>query len=201
MSARAIRFERTELAAVCGSPEQFPRDILPRVALSGRSNVGKSSLLNTLLGRKALARVSSSPGKTVTVNYYLVDGALYLVDLPGYGYARRSDDARRALARIADRFLTESRAMGTLKLVLQLVDLRVGPTGDDCTMLSYLAQTGTPTLLVATKADKPNKTDRERMLAAIAEHPLLPPGTQVLPFSSLTGEGKQPLRAAILARI
>ena len=127
----AINYSCADLALCVGTQAQFPRDPRPEIALSGRSNVGKSSLINTLLGRKSLARVSSAPGKTVTVNYYDVDGKLYLVDLPGYGYAKRAKEKKGAFGRLTDDFFTKNPSADALRLVIQLVDVRTGPTEDD----------------------------------------------------------------------
>ena len=184
-----LNVQNTTLAVTAGLPEQLVRDSLPQAAFSGRSNVGKSSLVNALLRRKKLARVSGEPGKTITINYYKVDGKLYLVDLPGYGYAKRSDAEQRRFARLTDGYLQENEQ---LKLVVQLIDLKVGPTEDDMMMLDWLVQTDTPFIIVATKADKPNKTDREKMLQYLGQF-----CDTVIPFSALKGEGRDDVMAAI----
>ena len=124
-----------------GLVSQFPRDSLPKVAFSGRSNVGKSSLINCILRRKSLARVSSSPGKTVTINFYNIDQKLYLVDLPGYGFAKRSVTERAFFSDLVDSYLTGDSAP---ELVVQLIDLKTGPSSDDNLMLSFLNNTGIP---------------------------------------------------------
>nr|MBQ4319396.1 YihA family ribosome biogenesis GTP-binding protein [Clostridia bacterium] len=184
-----LNVQNTTLAVTAGLPEQLVKDALPQAAFSGRSNVGKSSLVNALLRRKKLARVSGEPGKTITINYYKVDGKLYLVDLPGYGYAKRSDAEQRRFARLTDGYLQENEQ---LKLVVQLIDLKVGPTEDDMMMLDWLVQTDTPFIIVATKADKPNKTDREKMLKYLGQF-----CDTVIPFSALKGEGRDDVMAAI----
>ena len=184
-----LNVQNTTLAVTAGLPEQLVKDALPQAAFSGRSNVGKSSLVNALLRRKKLARVSGEPGKTITINYYKVDGKLYLVDLPGYGYAKRSDAEQRRFARLTDGYLQENEQ---LKLVVQLIDLKVGPTEDDMMMLDWLVQTDTPFIIVATKADKPNKTDREKMLQYLGQF-----CDTVIPFSALKGEGRDDVMAAI----
>lgn len=175
--------QNVELVISAGFPRQLIRDGLPQVAFSGRSNVGKSSALNKLLGRKSLARVSSTPGKTITANFFLVDRAFYLVDLPGYGFARRSDAEKKAWSRLTDGYFREN---GDLKMVLQLIDLKTGPSRDDEMMLDYLTSTETPFVVLATKADKPNKTDRKKNLDALQARVGSAP---VFAFSSLTGEG------------
>ena len=124
-----------------------------------------------------------------------------MVDLPGYGYAKRSEEEKRRFASLADRYLADSRKSGALRLVVQLVDMRIGPTTDDNTMLSYLQQSGIPCLLVATKADKLNKTEYTKMLGALQTHPLLPEGTKVIPFSALRPTAAEEIRREILAAI
>lgn len=124
-----------------------------------------------------------------------------MVDLPGYGYAKRSGEEKRRFASLADRYLSDSRESGALRLVVQLVDMRIGPTTDDNTMLSYLQQSGIPCLLVATKADKLNKTEYTKMLGALQTHPLLPEGTKVIPFSALRPTAAEEIRREILAAI
>ncbi len=192
----AVNFASTDLTMSAGLPSQFPGDPRPQIAFSGRSNVGKSSLINTLLGRRALARVSASPGKTITVNFYDVDKKLYFVDLPGYGFAKRSDAERRRFSTLTDGYFVKNPNLDRLRLVVQLVDIRIGPTNDDRMMIDFLMQCGIPFLIVAGKADKLSKT---AVANAVAELSAAYPGVTVLPFSSLNGTGKESLRAAILA--
>lgn len=188
-----LNTQNVKLRISAGQPKQFPRDAIPQVTFSGRSNVGKSSLINTLLGRKSLARVSSAPGKTITVNFYDVDGKLFLVDLPGYGYAKRTFEDKKQWSALTDGYFTNNPNIDLLSLVIQLIDIRVGITADDKMMIDFLAQSGLPFIIVATKSDKPNKTDRKKSLDTIASHPSVPEGTPIIPFSSLSGEGKQEL--------
>ncbi len=185
-----LNLQKANLLISAGDPKQFPGKPVPQIALSGRSNVGKSSLVNALLGRKALARVSSAPGKTITVNFYDVDGKLLLVDLPGYGFAKRPPQEKAKWSALTDGYFTQNRNIDRVELVLQLIDLKVGPTADDVMMLRYLAATELPFAVVATKTDKLNKTGRTAALEALAEHPDIPDGTPILPFSALSGEGK-----------
>ena len=173
------------LAVSAGRRDQLIRDGRCQIAFSGRSNVGKSSALNRLLGRKSLARVSSTPGKTVTVNFFDLDGACYLVDLPGYGFARRSEAEKQAWSRLTDSYF---RDHGDLALVLQMIDLKTGPSRDDETMISFLREEGVPFVIVATKLDKLNKTDREKNRKALEEAVFPVP---VFPFSAQTGEGAE----------
>lgn len=169
-----------------GRPDQIVHDGIPQIAFSGRSNVGKSSLINKLLNRKSLARVSGEPGKTVTLNYYNVDNSVYLVDLPGYGFARRSDADIKKWSALVESFFDNNHS---LDLVVQLVDLKVGLTRDDEGMLNWLCETGTPFVIAATKSDKLNATGRAASLKALEDSPFVPEETEIIPFSSKSGEG------------
>ncbi len=182
------------LKITAGLPTQFPYDGKPQIALSGRSNVGKSSLINTLIGRKSLARVSSEPGKTITVNFYEVNGDFYLVDMPGYGYAKRSPEDKKKWSALTDGYYTKDGSHGKLKAVAQLIDLKAGATENDLNMMEWLTESGLDWFIVATKADKLNKTDRQKALSKLSE---LVEGVDIIPFSSLKGEGK----AEVLGRI
>lgn len=185
MNLHSAAFERT--AAL---PEQLPPDDLPEVAFSGRSNVGKSSLINRLLGRRGLARTSATPGKTANINFYRLD-TLRLADLPGYGYAKVSQAERRRWNGLIQGYLDADR---DLRLVLQLVDMRHPPTKDDRMMIEYFVEAELPFLVVLTKADKLNRTERtsreEAMRAEFAEYD----GIRMIPFSAVTGEGVETLR-------
>ena len=192
----ALNTQNVSLKISAGLASQFPRDPKVQVAFSGRSNVGKSSLINSLLNRKSLARVSSAPGKTITVNFYDVDKKLYLVDMPGYGFAKRSPEDKKKWSALTDGYFTNNPNIDLLKLVIQLIDSRVGPTADDEMMLDFLSQTEIPYIVVATKVDKLNATERKKNLEAISSHPLVE-GIPVIPFSSLKGEGKEDLWKAI----
>ena len=185
------------LKITAGLPKQFPASPLPQIAFSGRSNVGKSSLINCLLGRKNLARVSGEPGKTITVNFYDLDGKLYLVDLPGYGYAKRSPEEKKRWSALTDGYFTSNPNIGALKLVIQLIDSRTGPTADDRDMLRYLAETGLPHIIAATKADKLNATETGKFLSGMGEDPLTAKIPLVL-CSSKSGLGRDALWKAIL---
>ncbi|MBQ8276576.1 MAG: YihA family ribosome biogenesis GTP-binding protein [Clostridia bacterium] len=189
----ALNLQKTSLRISAGEIRQFCSDPMPQVAFSGRSNVGKSSLINTLLGRKSLARVSASPGKTITINFYDIDKQLFFVDLPGYGFARRAPADKAKWSALTDGYFTRNPNLDRLSLVLQLVDAKVGVTADDAMMLSYLRQAELPFLVVATKVDKLNKTERQKAMDALRAHPEIPEETIILPFSSHTGEGKDEL--------
>ena len=168
-----------------------PAATKPEYAFIGRSNVGKSSLINALLGRKSLARVSSAPGKTITVNFYDIDQKLFFVDLPGYGFAKRTLEDKKVWSALTDGYFTANPNIDLLKLVLQLVDSRIGPTKDDEMMLDFLNQSGIPYIVVATKCDKLNATERKKSEELLASHPLIAEGTPILFFSALKNIGKQ----------
>ena len=185
MNIQSADFELT--AAL---PEQLPSSVLPEVAFSGRSNVGKSSLINRLVGRKALARTSATPGKTASINFYRLD-TMRLVDLPGYGYAKVSGAERKRWDSLIQGYLDADR---DLRLVLQLVDMRHPPSKEDQMMIDYFVAAEIPFVIVLTKADKLNKTERtaaEAMLeAALVDYD----GVLTVPFSAVTGEGTETLR-------
>ena len=183
---------RTTLKITAGDRSGFPNDKLVQIALSGRSNVGKSSLINTLIQRTGYARVSQTPGKTITVNFYEVDGRMYIVDLPGYGFAKRSPEDMRKFSALTDGYFTSNRNIDRLKLVIQLVDSRIGPTKDDEMMLAFLKDLNIQFCVVATKVDKLNATERKKNLEAISKHPLIV-GSEVIPFSALKNQGKEEL--------
>ena len=197
-----LNTQNVVLKMTAGRKDQFPRDGKVQIALSGRSNVGKSSLINTLLGRKSFARTSAQPGKTITINFYEVDKKLYLVDLPGYGYARRSADSRKVWAGLTNDYLEA----GTMQTVFQLIDLKVGPTEDDYMMIDWLNANKVPYVVVATKADKLNTTTRNANYNALVDHPLLNPPyadekIRVVMFSAQTGMGKNDLLAILSENI
>ncbi len=190
----ALNLNNVSLKITAGTVRQFPRSATPQIALAGRSNVGKSSLINTLLGRRALARVSSAPGKTITVNFYDVDGKLFLVDLPGYGYAKRPQEDKARWSELTDGYFTNNPSRDRIMLVLQLVDMRVGLTADDKMMLEWLTASGVPFAVAATKADKlQSKKARAESMEKILSCPAIPQGISVIPFSSVNGEGKDEL--------
>lgn len=187
-----LNTQNVKLRISAGRPNQFPGDPIPQVCFSGRSNVGKSSLINTLMGQKKLARVSSAPGKTITINFFEIDRKLFFVDLPGYGFAKRPPAEKAAWSALTDGYFTGNKNIDRLSLVLQLVDSRIGPTKDDEMMMNYLRESGLPYVVVLTKADKLNKTERGAILDTVQTHPLTHDVPHVL-FSSLSGEGKNEL--------
>ena len=194
----SINIQNSGLQISAGLPKQFPRKAIPQVAFSGRSNVGKSSLINTLLGRKSLARVSSAPGKTITINFYNVDEKLFLVDLPGYGFAKRPPAEKAAWSALTDGYFTNNPNVDLLKIVIQLIDARVGATKDDLMMLDWLIESEMPFLVVATKMDKLNKTEAAKVVESIRAQADIPDDVDIIPFSSETKEGKQTLWNRIL---
>jgi GTP-binding protein len=193
-----LNLNNVNLRISAGLPKQLPTDAMVQVTFSGRSNVGKSSLINSLLGRKSLARVSSSPGKTITINFYDVDKKLFLVDLPGYGFAKRNPADKAQWSALTDGYFTSNPNLDLLKLVIQLVDSRVGSTKDDEMMLSYLRESGLPFIVVATKCDKLNATERKKSEELLRSHPDIPADTPILFYSALKNEGKQELWKTIL---
>lgn len=180
-----------ELSA--GTFKQLPACTLPEIVFSGRSNVGKSSLINKILNRKNLARVSSQPGKTITINFYRADVAR-LVDLPGYGYAKHSFDERNRWGSMIEQYFQSDR---DIRLVLQLVDMRHKPTEDDLQMLDFLHQRGIPFVVALTKSDKLNKTEYTGNLEMLKEiiGPFEPKA--IVPFSAIKGEGVDEIKALI----
>ena len=185
-----INVNNANIAITVGNSRQFPRDPRPEVALSGRSNVGKSSLINTLLGRKSLARVSSSPGKTITINYYDIDKKLYLVDLPGYGYAKRSQESKRGWSSLTEDYFVKNPSADAIKLVIQLIDIRTGPTDDDIMMINFLIDNGVKFIVVATKTDKLSKTQLANALDELQKEYFEGTGIEIIPFSSVSRIGK-----------
>lgn len=186
-------FNNINLVMSAGMPSQLISSPLPQFAFSGRSNVGKSSLLNVLCSRKSLARVSSSPGKTATINYYNVDGKFFFTDLPGYGYAKRSGDEISKWGKLIESYFSSN----SVSLVIQLIDLKVGATKDDEMMFEWLTHYRVPFIIAATKCDKLNKTAKAENLKKLAENPFVPKGIPIIPFSALTKEGREEILSCL----
>ncbi len=186
-------FSKAQFEAAYGTFAQLPESDLPEIVFSGRSNVGKSSLINKVFNRKALARVSSVPGKTVTINFYSVDGAR-MVDLPGYGYAKLPKSEKQRFASLMEGYFNSGR---DIRLVVQLVDMRREPTADDRMMLDFLKSTGYPFVVVMTKSDKLNKTEYQKRIEAIKTELPDVGADRVIPFSALTGENTDKIRNII----
>ena len=193
-----LNLNNTQLKMTAGLPKQFPTDAIPQVALAGRSNVGKSSLVNCLLNRKSLARVSGEPGKTITVNFYEVDKKLFLVDLPGYGYAKRTYEDKLKWSKLTDGYFTANPNIDLLALVVQLVDSRTGPTKDDVDMLNFLSEYEIPHIIVATKCDKLNATKRKEFIEMINTHPACANADEIIMFSAKAKEGRDTLWDSII---
>lgn len=174
-----------------------PEPRLPEVAFAGRSNVGKSSLINRLVHRRKLARVSNTPGRTREINFFDVNSEFVITDLPGYGYARVSKEARAAWRPLIEGYL---RQTPTLKGVVQLLDVRRHPSEDDLQMLDFLAHVGTPTIVVATKVDKLKSSERQQRVEALAKEAGVEL-SQIIPFSAVTGAGRDELAEAIVALV
>ena len=185
-----MKWESAVFESSAARLDQLPQPELPEVAFSGRSNVGKSSLINRLLNRKGLARTSATPGKTATVNFYRLDRAR-LVDLPGYGYAKVSREEKRRWGSLIEGYLQADR---DLRLVLQLIDMRHPPTADDRLMIDFLTEAEIPFVLVLTKSDKLNQSQSRERLAALEEELADYTGLTMVPFSAEKGENADELR-------
>lgn len=186
-----MNFNNAEFDRAFGISAQLPPCDGPEIVFAGRSNVGKSSLLNKLFGRKNLARVSSVPGKTITINFYNVDGYRF-VDLPGYGYAKISKEEKDRFAELMEGYFTSGRS---ISLVVLLIDMRRKPTEDDMNMISFLKDSNLEFIIILTKADKLNKTQfKERIAAAPAE---IGADCQIIPFSALKGIGTEDIKNII----
>lgn len=188
-----MKYEKAEFKSSYGTFEQLPVSDLPEIAFAGRSNVGKSSLLNKLFMRKNLARVSSVPGKTITINFYGVDGVNF-VDLPGYGYAKVSRSEKQRWAKMMEGYFNSDR---NIRLMVQLVDMRHPATADDIMMMEFLESTGIDFIVVMTKSDKLNKGDYKKRLEKSKEELSFIDEENIIPFSSQTGENIEKIKAII----
>ena len=186
---------KAEFIKSAADPSGFIRDELPNIVFSGKSNVGKSSVINRLLNRKNFARVGQSPGKTIHVNYFLIDGKAYFVDLPGYGYAKVSIKERERWGKLMERFFATE---GLIDIGVMIVDSRHKPTADDVTMAQWFKSTQCPMVVVANKCDKLKKSEVEPNMALIRETLELPDEVVLIPFSAEKGNGKDALMAEIL---
>ena len=195
MTVQKMKIKNPQYLQTAVKPEQYPEKALPAITFLGRSNVGKSSLINTLTNRKNLARTSSQPGKTRTINFYDMDGVWYLVDLPGYGYAKVSRDERNNWKRMIELYMDKYEGE---KFYLQLVDIRHAPSAKDVEMWNWLVERGEACGLVATKADKISRGARQKNLSVISKV-MNVPADEILVFSSVSKEGKEELLAAVEA--
>lgn len=189
-----INFNKAEFILSAVQPGAFLRDGRPQVAFAGRSNVGKSSVINRLLNRKNFARVGATPGKTTQVNYFLIDGRIYFIDLPGYGYAKVSKEERDRWGRLMENYFQEQ---GLITLGVLIVDARHKPTADDVTMCTWFRESGCPLIVVANKLDKLKKNEIEPNLQRIWDTLELPDTAALIPFSAEKGIGKTELLSAI----
>ena len=192
----AVNLQKTEFILSAASPKDFLRDGLPQIAFAGRSNVGKSSVINRLLNRKNFARVGAAPGKTIHINYFKIDGAFYLVDLPGYGYAKVSKSERDRWGKLMETYFAHPELM---TLGVMIVDARHKPTADDCTMAQWFKDTGRPMVVVANKLDKLKKSEIQPSLDRVRLTLELEEDVPVIPFSAEKGDGRQDLLSAIFA--
>ena len=190
-----VNWNMAQFVRSAAKPSDFPRDGLPQVVFVGRSNVGKSSVINRLLNRKNFARVGSAPGKTTHINYFLIDQKLYLVDLPGYGYAKVSKQERDRWGRLIEAWFADTQRMA---LGILIVDARHKPTADDCTMAQVFLSAEKPFLVVANKLDKLKKSEVEGNMVLIRETLALPDKIPLIRFSAEKGEGKGELLGQIL---
>ncbi len=182
-----MNVNNVNLETVCGITSKLPENSLPEIAFAGKSNVGKSSLLNTLINRKALARTSSQPGKTQTINFYNVEEKLYFVDLPGYGYAKVSEEIKAQWGKMIEGYLKKSKK---LALIFLLVDIRHEPSENDILMYDFIVSSGFKPVIIATKADKINRSQLAKQLKIVRQGLELPSDAVLIPFSAETKQGK-----------
>ncbi|HHU18807.1 MAG TPA: YihA family ribosome biogenesis GTP-binding protein [Bacilli bacterium] len=183
-----MKVTQAEFTISAVAPKQYPAENLPEIALAGRSNVGKSSFINKMINRKALARTSSKPGKTQTLNYYFINEFFYFVDVPGYGYAKVSKTEREAWGKMMETYFSEREP---LRATILVVDIRHKPTNDDVMMYDFLKHYQIPVIIIATKLDKIKKGQVNKQVKLIKETLAVEPEDQVIPFSSETAQGKE----------
>ena len=194
----ALNVNKAEFIKSAASPNQFIRSSTPSVVFAGKSNVGKSSVINRMLNRKNFARVGASPGKTIHVNYFLIDGRVYFVDLPGYGYAKVSQAERDRWGKLMEQFFA---AEGLIDLGVMIVDARHKPTADDVTMAEWFKNSGCRLVVVANKLDKLKKSQIEPSMALIRQPLDLPEEVLLIPFSAEKGQGRDALMAEIMKEL
>ena len=192
-----MNFQKVEFLISAANPKDFPKNRLPEIAFAGKSNVGKSSVINRLLQRKNFARVGEKPGKTIHVNYFTVDSKCYLVDLPGYGYAKVSQSEKERWGKLMEDYFAANR----IDLGVMIVDARHAPTNNDITMASWFIQSGCPFVVIANKLDKLKKSEIEPNLQTIREDLELPEDTIVIPFSAEKGTGRDELVKLVVTAV
>ena len=175
------------LETVCGITSSLPDNLYPEIAFAGKSNVGKSSLINGLMNRKSFARISATPGKTQTINFYNINEEIYLVDLPGYGYAKVSEKEKIQWGKLIERYLQNSKQ---LRAVFLLIDIRHAPSANDKTMYEWIAANGYRPVIIATKLDKIKRSQKDKQLKLTREGLSVLPGTVIIPFSSVSKQGR-----------
>ena len=180
--------KNVSLETVCGITSKLPENTLPEVAFAGKSNVGKSSLINALMNRKSLARTSSQPGKTQTINFYNINEEIYLVDLPGYGYARASEEIKAKWGKMIEDYLHQSQE---IRCVFLLIDIRHEPSNNDKIMYQWILDHGYEPVIIATKLDKIKRSQIQKQLKLIRQGLQVVPGTQIIPFSAQTKQGRE----------
>ena len=180
--------KQVSLETVCGITSKLPDSKHPEVAFAGKSNVGKSSLINALMNRKSLARTSAQPGKTQTINFYNVNDAIYFVDLPGYGYARANEEVKAKWGKMIEDYLHKSKQ---LKAVFLLIDIRHAPSGNDRIMYDWIVNQGYHPIIIATKLDKINRSQIQKQVKLIRTTLQVEPDTVVIPFSAETKQGRE----------
>ena len=192
-----MNFQKVEFLISAAAPKDFPKNRLPEIAFAGKSNVGKSSVINRLLQRKNFARVGERPGKTIHVNYFTIDSKCYFVDLPGYGYAKVSEKEKARWSKLKEDYFAASR----IDLGVMIVDYRHPPTNNDITMARWFIDSGCPFVVVAIKMDKLKKSELEPNLKTIREDLELPEGTPIIPCSAEKGNGREELVKMILQTV
>lgn len=180
--------KKAELDIVCGVTSKLPDTGMPEVAFAGKSNVGKSSLINGLMNRKSLARTSGQPGKTQTINFYKINGEMYLVDLPGYGYAKVSPAEKERWGKMIEKYLHTSK---NLKAVFLLIDIRHEPSANDCQMYEWILHNGYEPIIIATKLDKLKRSQVQKHLKMVREGLKIKKGTAVIAYSAETKQGRE----------
>lgn len=180
--------KNVSLETVCGITSKLPNNIHPEVAFAGKSNVGKSSLINALMNRKSLARTSAQPGKTQTINYYNINDAIYFVDLPGYGYAKANEEVKAKWGKMIEDYLHKSKQ---LKAVFLLIDIRHEPSGNDKIMYDWILRQGYKPIIIATKLDKINRSQIQKQVKLIKTALNVEKDTILIPFSSETKQGRE----------
>ena len=179
--------KNVNLETICGITSRLPENDKQEVAFAGKSNVGKSSLINALMNRKSYARISATPGKTQTINFYNINEEIYLVDLPGYGYAKVSEKEKIQWGKLIERYLQNSKQ---LRAVFLLIDIRHAPSANDKTMYEWIAANGYRPVIIATKLDKIKRSQKDKQLKLIREGLSVLPGTVIIPFSSVSKQGR-----------